>query len=378
MAGLQSEVNPSKTAGRARTIWRLVFVNVGVFVLCFVAIEGLLSGLLLAWDVARERVIAERHHTEYDPELGWVNIASVHLPDMYGPGVFLTTNRQRFRGRRDFAQEAPPTKRRVICSGDSVTFGYGVDDDHTWCSILESLDSRLETVNMGQGGYGADQAYLWYKRDGGSLRHHVQLFAPITENFRRMERETFLGYGKPRLVLEGGRLSVTNVPVPMRSYLLPWVTESIEHLGSLRATAAMRRIHRRLAGPPSDSGSEVQAENREQTAGVVYKVLEELKHLNAQRSSQLVLIYLPTLYDHPAALEFWSAVLAQHASTLEIPFVNLVEAFERLPDDEAERLYLPDRGHFNSRGNEYVARLIHRELANNATVKKILFAAERR
>ena len=28
---------------------------------------------------------------------------------------------------------------------------------------------------MGQGGYGIDQAYLWYKRDGTKLDHDVQI-----------------------------------------------------------------------------------------------------------------------------------------------------------------------------------------------------------
>jgi hypothetical protein len=351
---------------------RLLLGNAVILIALLVAIEGLLSGLLLAWDMARERTIAERQHTTYDRELGWVNIPNVDIPDMYGPGVFLTTNRQGFRGRREFEREAPPAKRRVICSGNSVTFGYGVDDDHTWCALLESLDVRLETVNMGQGGYGADQAYLWYKREGGSVRHHVHLFAPITEDFRRMERDTFLGYGKPRLELENGELSVKNVPVPMRSYIWPWVTESIEHLGSLRTAVAIRRLHRRFTGMPSDSGSAIQKDSSQRTAALVYKVLEDLKRLNAQRSSELVLIYLPTLYDPPAALEFWSAALAQHTSTLEIPFVNLVEAFKHLPDDEAEQLYLPDRGHFNARGNEYVAKLIHRRLKSIPRVSQVL------
>jgi hypothetical protein len=94
--------------------------------------------------------------------------------------------------------------------------GFGVDDDHSWCKLLESLDQRLETVNMGQAGYGVDQAYLWYKRDAGTIRHHVHLFAPIVDDFRRMESGTFFGgYSKP--FLEEGSLVVKNVPVPARA-----------------------------------------------------------------------------------------------------------------------------------------------------------------
>jgi hypothetical protein len=188
-----------------------------------------------------------------------------------------------------------------------------------------------------------------------------------------MESDTFLGYGKPRLAIEGGRLSVKNVPVPIRSYLVPWATESLNHLGSLRSVTAIRRVHRRVAPAPSDSGAESAAARRKQTAKLVYKVLEDLKRLNANRSSQLVLVYLPSLNYHPDVLEFWSAVLLEHTRALDIPFIDLVEAFKKLPDHEAEKLYLPDR-HFNARGNEHVAKLIYDALARIDTIREILFA----
>src|SRR5207237_1214574 len=119
----------------------------------------------------------EQMHTTYDAELGWAHRRSVSVPDLYGSGVFLKTNSQGFRGDHEIAAEEPKDRVRVICSGDSFTLGYGVDDDHAWCAQLMAMDSRLETVNMGQGGYGVDQAYLWYVRDGRALEHTVQIFA---------------------------------------------------------------------------------------------------------------------------------------------------------------------------------------------------------
>ncbi len=371
-------MNPERPLGRRRRVLKLIFANVGVLLLLFVAVEGLLSVLLFGWDMVRERVIAERHHTAYDPELGWVNIPNVYIPDMYGPGIFLHTNAQGFRGKRNFSHEVPAGKRRIICSGDSVTFGYGVDDNQTWCSLLEARNARLETVNMGQGGYGIDQMYLWYKHAAGHLSHHVQLFAPITDDFRRAERETFVGYGKPRLSVENGALMVNNVPVPRRSYYVPWVTESIQHLGSLRSAAAVRRVHQRITQTRSDSSGPSARERDATNTLLVYKVLEELKRLNTERSSQLVLIYLPTLSESPDRLRFWSRELEQHARGLQIPFINLVEVFNRLSEEQAAPLFLPDRGHFNPRGNMYVADLIYQLLHSDPTVSQTLFADDRR
>ena len=64
-------------------------------------------------------------------------------------------------------------------------------------SYSQSLDPRLETLNMGQGGYGVDQAYLWYKRDAAKFEHQVHLLAFITDDFVRMQSDRFRGYGKP-------------------------------------------------------------------------------------------------------------------------------------------------------------------------------------
>ena len=46
-----------------------------------------------------------------------------------------------------------------------LIYNDGVGNDDVWCKLLESIDNRIETVNLGQGGYGVDQAYLWYKRN---------------------------------------------------------------------------------------------------------------------------------------------------------------------------------------------------------------------
>src|SRR5262245_25280565 len=144
----------------------------------FVVLEGLANTALFWYTLlVRPRApLAEKGHTRYDPDLGWTNIPNVSLKDYYGPGLDLTTNAQGFRGTRPVDVAVPPGMLRIICSGDSMTLGYGVRDDQTWCQRLASLDPRIEAVNMGQGGYGVDQAYLWYRRDGAALEHQLHIF----------------------------------------------------------------------------------------------------------------------------------------------------------------------------------------------------------
>jgi len=80
----------------------------------------------------------------------------------------------------------PPGYLRVIGSGDSFTLGHGVANGQTWCARLEEIDPRFENVNMGQGGYGADQAYLSYRRDRRRLDRDTHIFAFISDDLHRL------------------------------------------------------------------------------------------------------------------------------------------------------------------------------------------------
>src|SRR5262245_36434568 len=115
---------------------RLIAGNLAIFGLLLVIVEGLASYGLFIRFVMMTNIVAERRHTKYDPELGWVNEPNVDIPDMYGPGIYLRTNGQGFRNNHSVSPAVPAKKARIICSGDSFTLGYGVDNDHTWCSRL--------------------------------------------------------------------------------------------------------------------------------------------------------------------------------------------------------------------------------------------------
>lgn len=58
---------------------------------------------------------------------------------------------------------------------------------------------------MGRAGYGIDQAYLWYPRDGMRLEHDALIFAFISEDFRRAALPSCKGYPKRRLRVQNDR-----------------------------------------------------------------------------------------------------------------------------------------------------------------------------
>ncbi|MGH9888315.1 MAG: hypothetical protein ACREBE_22465, partial [bacterium] len=213
-------------------------VALGLFVslLTLVMIEGVASLGVFVWQTRMTFFppLPDRAHTSYDPELGWASRKSDVARDAFGPGVDVTTNARGFRNTRDFSTEVPPGKTRVVCLGDSFTLGFRVADGDSWPARFETICPNVEAPNMGLSGYGIDQDYLWYLRDGVGLDQQVLVLAFIDDDLDRVRRDALLGYGKPVLRLVDGALSVQNVPVPRASYLSPVLTQNLQALGYLR------------------------------------------------------------------------------------------------------------------------------------------------
>ncbi|HEX5387317.1 MAG TPA: hypothetical protein VFW66_11485 [Gemmatimonadales bacterium] len=357
---------PARLSRSKRLLFSLVLL-VGVPIGTFIVIEGGSSLLLLARDLTlHDDVLTERRHTDYDSLLGWVNRPNFYDPNLYGPGVYLRTNAERFRNDRDVAPEPPPGRTRVICSGDSFTLGYGVDNAHTWCSRLEAHDPRLETVNMGQGGYGIDQAFLWYRRDGRRLGQAAHVLAIITDDFYRTKRRTFLGFGKPLLVLDGDSLRVTNVPVPRWSYRFPrlatWLNAKRPVMAQLRAAELYARLAPRFSRhdtPAVDSDS--------LNWLVARRILAELAATDRDEHCTLLVVYLPLAGDRSDTdSDRWRARLDAAAASDGYQFLDLVPRLRAMAFDSVAPLYIPPgklgHGHLSAAGHDWVAREVARAI----------------
>jgi hypothetical protein len=333
---------------------RTLLINVIVIFALLFLIEGMVSYVTIGSAFFNQK-IAERQHTEYDEELGWINLPDVFIEDMYSREDPLTTNSQRYRNKGDFSVEVPPGKVRIVCSGDSFTLGFGVDDDHTWCQQLTTLDERLETVNMGQGGYGVDQAYLWYRRDQAKLVHDVLLFAFISDDFSRMESDTFMGYGKPYLSVHDGELIQDNFPVPRRAYDASWLTVNLPMWQELDT---VKFLNEKLGKYLPQAETAFVARDHAHTDEVVAKIYASLQVLSVANDRLAVLVYLPTRGDYNEAhTNRWRRLVQDLASQHDYLFIDVAEEMLKLSPDEFETMFRKG-GHYTDEGNRYVAEII--------------------
>jgi hypothetical protein len=362
-------------------IEKLCLVAIGCAIF-FLFLEGVCSSVFASYQLFS----SQNHGTlsgavmHFDDQLGWVTVPNFHQENYFAPGIGLRTNSLGFRANEEFTTEVPSNRLRLICSGDSFTFGEGVGNDHTWCQLLESLNPRFQTVNLGESGYGVDQMYLWYKRQAPMLAHDVHLFAFIVEDFRRMQLANYVGYGKPVLRLRNGELTSENVPVPRQSSVLPWLQRERVRLQEFRSVKLLSS----LAGwvlPVRDAFSDGPTEEQAQ---IIDKMFENLQQVGRQSNSTLVLVCLPTTvhqHEQSGPAPAWRAWIRAESARRRIRFIDLVEDFHKLPVTEQDGMFIwPDSvhyfaeapGHYDDEGNAWVAQDLYTQLIELPEVAKKL------
>jgi hypothetical protein len=357
-------------ATRHRVVRRLarLALTLVVLVLALALAEGAASAYLLAGDfrAASGPNTVTRPHTTYDTLLGWVNRKSFVSPNEFGRELTLTTNAQGFRDTRDLSPRAGPGEVRLVCSGDSFTLASGVADGRHWCALLERELPGLRTMNMGQGMYGLDQAYLWYRRDGLRYPHDVEVLAITDVMLERSTTGKYSGRDKPYFVLEQGRLTLRNVPVPRQS------TEQLRFVYASRVIEelALMRLIRRI---PTFGGRRTLERAATASFPMFERILDDLAAIHARRGSRLVIAYLPTKRDMtPGPHDAWRARLAAFSHARAITFVDLTPAMRALRPDSLDLVWITRvpagsptgvPGHYTNLGNLWVARMLAGRLA---------------
>lgn len=156
---------------------------------------------------------SEKSAMMYDPQLGWNQRPSVAEHNAAG---FITS-------RPEVAIERPADRLRIALFGDSFTQG---SFEKGWWRVLEdrlnAAGHRAEVLNFGVAGYGMDQAFLRWRKDGAPYRAHLVIFGFFSDdcyrnlNLLRLLRDPDSGipFMKPRFVREGDRLQLVNSPTP--------------------------------------------------------------------------------------------------------------------------------------------------------------------
>jgi hypothetical protein len=191
-----------------------------------------------------------------DPRYGWVADASRSTtlsfkgrPYRYAVGP---------SGLRARAPSDEPDLGRpaLVVTGESIASGYGLDYDDTF-AVRCGRDLGLEVVDVAEGGYGVDQAYLRLTDLLPKVRHPVAVVTVfVASQLGRSLRDD-----RPRLALDGGG-HLTLLPPAMgflaRTQLGQLIDDRIPYAGTealARSSALARAVFVATARAARDRGA---------------------------------------------------------------------------------------------------------------------------
>jgi lysophospholipase L1-like esterase len=155
-------------------------------------------------------------YMNYDPVVGWTALPSAtkfHESAADGFSATYRINADGFRGEQ-YDRVKPHDTKRIMVLGDSNGFGWGIDEGQQFGALLDKELDRVQVLNLALSGYGPDQSYLRFVRDGIPWQPDVVVLQLTLNDFEEIQYPFFNQKAKPQFVLDdAGNLQLLNVPV---------------------------------------------------------------------------------------------------------------------------------------------------------------------
>ena len=301
---------------------------------------------------------------KYDPVLGWA-----HQPGQ--EGIFETRqfrtlvriNENGFRDRsHSFARQSEIE--RILVLGDSFAWGYGVEESERFSQLLEKSPD-VEVINAGVSGYSTDQELLWYQREG--IRYDTDLvILAFTGNDVGDNNQELVStiYYKPRFVLEGGQLVATGNPVPKTSPQGRLIY-SLSQRSALTFFLVQRyfdllSIYGKIEANSDHASSPVSGINAEpEPFKLTIALIAEMRKMAESRKAKFMIVATDRWWNGPSGTTYKDFVEALRAQGF------LVLDVESMPGFDPEEMLIPDDGHWNQSGHEFVAEKIKDLIESN-------------
>ncbi|MBT3407365.1 SGNH/GDSL hydrolase family protein [archaeon] len=146
---------------KKKKIYGLI-VSVAAFILCLLFFEIVLR---LTYPLYANYNTEMWKYASKMKQISYGDSCHSHLPEtsMNLYGAKITINSQGLRSEYNYSIEK--TKKRVILLGDSITLGWGVQNNETFSKVLENyLGENYEVINAGVGNYNTYCEYFSLKK----------------------------------------------------------------------------------------------------------------------------------------------------------------------------------------------------------------------
>ena len=258
----------------------------------------------------------------------------------------------------EIERSAPPGRIRILVLGDSMTFGYYLEEEETFPARLEArlradgIDA--EVVNTGSGGWSIGSETRFLIERGLALEPDHVILAICANDLTELDEEEDLYPRQARAVGELRR-ELSQIMYSTASYEL-----------YLRAQVAWKHWRKRRDGDRRGPPNPVELQESSDEVWARYAAwLDRLREVLDARGIRLWMVFVPGAYEViRGELPTLEARLHELARARGIGFVAALAEFQRDPQADPQAWYLlPLDGHFSAAGADRLAGIVEPALA---------------
>lgn len=297
--------------------------------------------------------------TEFRPHPTMFWVLRPNLNTIRGAELGIVERERRFvvrtnsLGLRDdeIPARRPPGEYRVLCLGDSITYGHGVRREDSYESRLQEMlyaaypKRGLRVINGGCPGYSTFQGEQLFRRLDPKVRPDLIILAYLYADPAMEENSD-----KNRAEISGWAGAVKKVLYQSETYLL------------LRKRITFYLEHRKMLSSPAGFFSL----NQERVSLEDYRAaLTRMVETVRQRGGQAILVNLPRSGPDPVPrYQKYRQTMAQVAKDTGALYLDLHKIFDSEPDPSLYFIHLPDGVIDEIHPNEAGYQLFARSLAD--------------
>ena len=303
------------------------------------------------WDVGKSLV-------QLDYKLGWSPKPGSYKQNT--PPHTVTIDKNKFRKNHP-TETSDILEKTILFSGDSFTFGDGVNDQNTFPSIFQSV-KKDKVINGGVQAYGIDQMYLRSMDVIKNFAISDLFFCFIPDDINRCNYSTFHKIQKPYFIIEGDSTMLIQIDPKKYSDNLNFNLSLLHKIGGYSLV-----VHKIMgAFFPKFWFYNIQIfkkEEHQEGKEISIQLINTLKQECDKREINLFIVPLtnqrcPT--NDKNKLQF--VLNSIEKDIIIINVFNELETIRYENPDLFSSYFLKNNYHFSDLGNKFVANYIHRKI----------------
>ncbi len=281
-----------------------------------------------------------------------------------GKKYVITTNNLALRNLKDIPENKSEIELRILCLGDSFTFGLGVSDNETFTYYLEQIlnnkfNKDYTVMNAGfTAGWGTDTEYLYLKSKIKRLRPDIVLVGFFISN-------DLSDIYKNKWIVDEEGLPVDIIhPGNKIPRFLKYKSGIYQHF-RVRFANRLVNLIKMDKKEEIDETAPKRTPFTAETWDKLNKLLLKMEEISENNDARFFVLIVPIMEDilglraahSETNFEIYEK-LVELCQKSDIETIDLLKILKKHPEDKVRAMHLEKDGHWNSFGSKIVAEEI--------------------